>query len=86
MVALGNLDKRIALPLQDLVAREVTMRGSYGFSRADFAQAVAFVPQHVEPLASLVSGTCALADAPSAFEQLARRQRDVFRIVIEPNG
>src|SRR5215472_17169951 len=40
LVLIGNLAKEFTLPLQGVTSNEVTIRGSYGFTRAEFGEAV----------------------------------------------
>ena len=60
IVLIGNLAKEFTLPLQGITSNEITLRGSYGFTRSEFEKAVHLASNNEELLRHFVSGSCAL--------------------------
>jgi L-iditol 2-dehydrogenase len=84
LVLIGNLAKEFTLPLQGVTSNETTIRGSYGFNRTDFGQAVELVSKNQKNLRKLLSGSCTLQETPKVMEELARGQRQAIKVVIHP--
>ena len=83
LVAVGNLEKTAKFNLQELVARELTFRGSYA-SSGEFRDCIDLVSSgkiNVEPL---ISDVLPLKDGPSAFERLHKAEENLLKIVLEP--
>lgn len=83
LVVIGNLDKEFTLPLQGLTDKEITVCGSYGFSRSNFAEAVELINQAAVPVERLISGRCTLEETPGVMTQLAKGEIEATKIVIE---
>jgi L-iditol 2-dehydrogenase len=82
---IGNAAPLVELPMQDVVTRELTLRGSYGFCD-EFEEAVdglAAESIDVKPLIDLVAP---LEDGPDLFRQLGKGQLDAVKVVLAPNG
>lgn len=58
--------------MQDIVSREIVVRGSYCMGAADFERAVTLLAEGAVPARELVTDTRPLAEGPAAFEELAR--------------
>lgn len=86
LVLVGNLAKEFTLPLQGVTSNETTIRGSYGFTKDDFGQAVGMMAKHQDFLARLISGSCSLEETPRIFEQLAKNQILATKYVVRPHG
>jgi L-iditol 2-dehydrogenase len=84
VVLVGNLAREFTLPLQGITSNEITLRGSYGFSRADFAEAIRLVSKYQRILQHLVSGVCSLEETPAIMTKLAKGERQAIKIVIHP--
>jgi len=82
VVLIGNLAKEFSLPLQGVTSNETTLRGSYGFNRAEFEKAVHFVSKNASLLRRLISGSCSLEETPDVMERLARGELKAFKMII----
>lgn len=83
VVAIGNVQKMVELNLQELVARELTIIGSYA-SSGEFRDCIDLVASgriNVEPL---ISDVLPLRDGPQAFERLLKADENLLKIVLEP--
>ena len=83
LVAVGNLQKMAEFDLQELVARELTVTGSYA-SAGEFRAGIELVASgkiNVEPL---ISDVLPLAEGPSAFDRLLKAEENLLKIVLEP--
>lgn len=84
LVLIGNLAQEFTLPLQGVTSNETTIRGSYGFTKRDFAVAVAIVGDAALPLGRLISGSCRLAETPEVMTRMARGEINAIKMVIRP--
>ncbi len=83
IIAVGNLEKTAEFNLQELVARELTFRGSYA-SSGEFRDCIELVASgkiNVEPL---ISDVLPLEDGPRAFDRLLKAEENLLKIVLEP--
>jgi threonine dehydrogenase-like Zn-dependent dehydrogenase len=84
VVLVGNRAREFTLPLQGVTSNEITLHGSYGFSRPDFADAVRLVSKYQKILRRLVSDVCTLDETPDIMTKLAKGERQAIKIVIHP--
>jgi threonine dehydrogenase-like Zn-dependent dehydrogenase len=82
VVLIGNLAKEFALPLQGVTSNETTIRGSYGFSRDEFEQAVNLAAKKETELRRFISGSCSLKETPSVMKRMARGELNALKMVI----
>jgi L-iditol 2-dehydrogenase len=82
VVLIGNLAKEFSLPLQGVTSNETTIRGSYGFSRNEFEQAVNLASKSETVLRRFISGSCSLEETPSVMERMARGELNALKMVI----
>ena len=83
LLLIGNLAKEVGLLLQDIVSREVTLVGTYGFDRAAFEAALQRLPQWQEELTSFIEGRCTLAETPDVMNRLAKGELNALKVVID---
>ena len=80
---IGNLDRTVELDMQDLVARELSMVGSYS-SSGEFGECMeAFASGRIDAT-PLISDVMKLSDGARAFERLLAGNEDLLKIVLEP--
>jgi L-iditol 2-dehydrogenase len=84
IVLIGNLAQELTLPLQGVTSNEITIRGSYGFTRQDFATAVELTADKSIPFERLITGSCSLGEAPGVITRMARGEIDAIKMVIRP--
>ena len=83
LIAVGNLEPIAEFNLQELVARELTFRGSYA-SSGEFRDCIELVASGKIDIEPLISDVLPLKDGPSAFERLHKAEEDLLKIVLEP--
>lgn len=84
LVIIGNLAQEFTLPLQGVTSNETLVRGSYGFTRKDFADAVELINRDPEALKPLITNSCGLEETPEAMTKLARGELQEIKMVIHP--
>jgi len=82
VVLIGNLAKEFTLPLQGVTSNETTLRGSYGFNRIEFEQAVLLASKRETLLRCFISGSCSLEETPGVMERMARGELKALKMVI----
>ncbi len=82
LLLIGNLAKAVSLPLQDVVSNEVSLIGTYGFDKTDFAAAVAVLPDIRPELATFIEARCRLTETPRTMTALARGESLALKTVI----
>jgi L-iditol 2-dehydrogenase len=82
---IGNSAPLVELPMQDLVTREMTVRGSYGFCD-EFEQAAAALAAGTIDVRPLIELIAPLEDGPDLFRQLGDGRLDAVKVVLAPNG
>jgi L-iditol 2-dehydrogenase len=84
---IGNSEPRVELGMQDLVTKEVTLRGAYAYgTNADFdraADALAVGRLDVRPLIERVA---ALSDGPELFRDIAEGRLDAVKVILAPGS
>lgn len=80
---IGNLAKEAPLPLQDVVSREITLVGTYGFDRRAFGDALRMLPKIQSKLASFIEKRCTLEETPAVIARLAKGDLQALKVVIE---
>lgn len=82
VVWIGNNQKRIDVDMQQVVTRELTIRGSYGMSHADFAEALELLAGGAVRTDLLINRRADLAEGPTLFDELLASPR-VVKCVID---
>jgi len=83
VIAVGNLEQTAEFNLQELVARELTFRGSYA-SSGEFSECIGLVASGKINIEPLISDVLPLKDGPGAFERLHKAEENLLKIVLEP--
>ena len=86
IVLIGNLAKEFSLPLQGVTSNETTIRGSYGFNRTEFENAVHLASKKAALLRQLITGSCSLEETPGVMERMARGELKALKMVIRGRG
>lgn len=80
---IGNAAPEIALNMQQVVTREITIRGVYGF-HVEFAQAIAALSMGRIDAKPLIERVAPLEDGPQLFHDLASGAADMVKVVLLP--
>jgi L-iditol 2-dehydrogenase len=83
LIAVGNLEPTAEFNLQELVARELTFRGSYA-SSGEFKECIGLVASGKINIEPLISDVLPLKDGAEAFDRLYKAEEDLLKIVLEP--
>ena len=83
LLLIGNLAKSVELPLQDLVSKEISLVGTYGFDLKAFRQGVETLPEFKDQLQTFIEGHCTLEETPEVMTALAKGERKALKIVID---
>lgn len=70
VVWIGNNAKRIDVDMQQVVTRELTIRGSYGMSSANFAEAIDLLASGAVRSDLLINRRARLEEGPTLFDEL----------------
>ena len=82
VVLVGNLTPTVEIPAQEVVARELTLRGTY--AATEYRACIGLVATGTIDVRPLVSETLPLADGQAAFDRLHAGTEDLVKIVLEP--
>lgn len=83
IVVLGLGQNQTSLPANDLVRKEVSMTGSYAYTKTDFRKAVQLIAEgHISTKGW--SAVRSLAEGPVAFKQLADGNTPESKIFLRP--
>jgi L-iditol 2-dehydrogenase len=83
LLLIGNLAKSVELPRQDLVSKEISLVGTYGFDLKAFRQGVETLPEFKDQLQTFIEGHCTLEETPEVMTALAKGERKALKIVID---
>ena len=80
---IGNSAQMIELNMQEIVTRELTVRGAYGFNR-EFAAAIQAIATGRIDVDPLIERIAPLADGPQIIHDLAAGVLDLAKVILEP--
>ena len=83
VVAVGNLEPRAEFNPQELVARELTITGSYA-SSGEFPDCIDLVASGKIDVDPLISDVLPLSEGAAAFDRLLKAEENLLKIVLEP--
>jgi L-iditol 2-dehydrogenase len=82
---IGNSAPVVELPMQELVTRELTLRGSYGFA-GEFEQAADAIAAGTIDVRQLIERFAPLDEGSELFTELGSGELDAVKVVLTPNG
>jgi L-iditol 2-dehydrogenase len=82
---IGNSAPNAELPMQELVTRELTLRGSYGFID-EFAAAADALAAGTIDARRLIERLAPLDEGSQLFRELGAGELDAVKVVLQPNG
>ena len=82
---IGNSAPIVELPMQDMVTRELTLRGSYTFA-GEFEEAIDILATGQVDLQPLIEVTAPLHDGPDLFRRLGEGTLDAVKVVLQPDA
>ena len=80
---IGNLERRVEVDLQDLVGREISVRGAYG-SNDEFGEAVEAIRSRAIDVRPLIERVAPLEEGPMLIRGLATGEVDAVKVILQP--
>lgn len=82
-VLVGNVTPKVDLPLQVVVTRELTVRGSCA-SRGEYPACIAMLARGALEPGPLISAVAPLAEGGAWFDRLYRKEPGLLKVVLQP--
>jgi len=79
----GNISPAIELPLQQVVTREIDVRGSCA-SRGEYPLCLDLITRKAVDVDFMISAVAPLSEGARWFDRLYRRERDLMKVVLTP--
>ena len=80
---IGNSEPVVELQMQELVSKELVLRGAYGFVDEFDRAAEALADRRID-VRPLIERVAPLEDGPELFRQLARGELDAVKVILAP--
>jgi len=80
---IGNAQPEVAINMQDVVGREITIRGTYGFYK-EFGEAINALATGEIDVRPLIDRIATLAEGPDIFRSLADGSLDAVKVILHP--
>jgi L-iditol 2-dehydrogenase len=80
---IGNSAPEVTLNMQEVVTREITIRGTYGFGE-EFGRVIAALEQGRIDVQPLIERVAPLEEGPNLIHDLAKGTLDVAKVVLTP--
>ena len=80
---IGNSAQMIELNMQEIVTRELTVRGTYGFN-TEFPRAIQAIASGQIDVMPLIERIAPLEEGPELIDLLAKGQLDLAKVILEP--
>ena len=79
---IGNSAKMIEVDMQEVVTRELSVAGTYGF-QSEFPEALAAIASGKINVDAMIERIAPLAEGPQIMDDLARGRIDLLKVVLE---
>ncbi len=79
---IGNSAQMIELNMQDVVTRELTVRGTYGFN-TEFPRAIQAIASGKIDVMPLLEKVAPLEEGPALVDGLAKAELDLIKVILE---
>lgn len=80
---IGNSAQMIELNMQEIVTRELTVRGTYGFN-TEFPRAIQAIASGLIDVSPLIERVAPLEEGPALIDSLAKGELDLAKVILEP--
>jgi L-iditol 2-dehydrogenase len=80
---IGNSQPDVELSMQQVVTRELTIQGAYGFNE-EFQRAIEAIHTGKIPATSLIEEVAGLEEGPDIFHNLAEGTADQVKVILRP--
>lgn len=83
---IGNSAPLVQTPMQEIVTRELTVRGTYIYSNEDFKAAMHLLVQDSFDLSFIISKIVSMEEAPAMFETLSAGAGELIKVLISTSS
>lgn len=83
VTVIGNLSPNVELPLQRLVAREITLYGSCA-SRGDYPACLDMIARGAIRVGPLISNVAPLSEGANWFQRLYQKEKGLLKVILVP--
>jgi L-iditol 2-dehydrogenase len=83
VTVIGNLSPTVKLPLQRLVAREITLSGSCA-SQGDYPVVLNMMARGTVDVQPLISAVAELAEGAAWFQRLYQKEQNLLKVILVP--
>ncbi len=80
---IGNSAQMIELNMQEIVTRELTVRGTYGFN-TEFPRAIEAIASGAINVTPLIELVAPLEEGPELIDKLAKHELDLAKVILQP--
>ena len=80
---IGNSDLMIDVNMQEVVTREITIAGTYGFAD-EFERVIQSIGAGLIDVAPLIEQVSPLTEGPTIIQGLAKGELDLIKVILEP--
>ena len=83
LTLIGNITPDVSLPLQNIVTRQITIRGSCA-SNGEYAACLDFIAQGLIDVGLIMDASAPLQDGAQWFDKLYGNKVDLLKVLLEP--
>lgn len=83
LILVGNLSPEVKLPLQKVVTREITMKGSCG-SNGEYEACLDLIAKGKVDIDSFISAVAPLSEGAVWFDKLYRKEPGLYKVILVP--
>ncbi|MGI6070799.1 MAG: zinc-dependent alcohol dehydrogenase [Blautia sp.] len=83
VVLIGNNQKNIHMNYQQIITRELIIKGTYGFTHEDLEESIKAFSRRPYA-AAMIDGTISLEQAKTAFDELAENGENYLKLIVDP--
>jgi L-iditol 2-dehydrogenase len=80
---IGNSQPEVELNMQQVVTRELTITGAYGFNK-EFGDSIEAIRTGKIDITPLIEKVAPLDDGPQLFQDLARGKLEAVKVILKP--
>lgn len=83
VVLVGNVSQTVALPLQEVVTRQIRLQGSCA-SSGEYPAVIDLIANREIRVEPLISAVAPLSEGPLWFDRLYRRESNLMKVILRP--
>lgn len=85
VIWIGNAAKMVEIDMQSIVTRSIRVQGTYGFTDADFREALEFLDNSGLNIDDMATNIVTLDQAPATFEKLCQGAGTELKVLVQIN-